>query len=176
MTIAILAPLLLAAGTADVSTLDCPAIIAKDDYTDDYDLCITVPIDKPLFEEGMACLGRFQGLRAMEIRITDFLIEDKRKAWTDQIASNDKLAAQIDKLLQEVKTDPDLDQAAGQVTYDAARAKFDAASTLGGSEQAKMWQEDPRMNKRCVEVLSFFDANVATRAAERPRPEEEDAD
>jgi len=174
MSIALLAPLLLAAGTADVSKLDCPAIIAKDDYTDDYDLCITVPIDKPLYEEGMTCLGRFQGLRALQIRITEFLAEDKRKVWTDQIASGDKFAAQLDGILQQAKADPDLDQAVGQAAYDAARAKLDDASTLGGAEQVKLWQEDPQTSKRCIDVLSFFSVNLSTRAAERPRPDEED--
>src|SRR6478752_10794220 len=85
MTIALLAPLLLAAGTADVSTLDSPAIVAKDDYTDDTDLCLTAPIAKPYYEEGMACIGKYQGTRAMQVRITDFITdEQKKKEWTDQ--------------------------------------------------------------------------------------------
>ncbi len=32
------------------------------------------------------------------------------------------------------------------------------------------------MSKRCFDVISFWDANLATRAAERPRPEDEEGD
>ena len=68
MPIAFLAPLLLAAGTADVAKLDCPAIYAKTDYTDDTDLCLPAPMTKPAFEEGMTCIGKFDGSRAMADR------------------------------------------------------------------------------------------------------------
>jgi hypothetical protein len=169
MTIALLAPLLLAAGTADVSTLDCVAIASKDDYTDETDLCLTAPMAKSVYEEGMACIGKYQGTRAMQVRITDFIIDAKKQEWTDQTAAGDKLAGQIDAMLKQAKEDPDLDAAAGQAAYDAARAPLDAASALGGPEQIKMWQADPQMSKRCFAVMNFFGTNLSTRADERAR-------
>ncbi|MBO9498622.1 MAG: hypothetical protein J7496_11385 [Novosphingobium sp.] len=169
MPIAFLAPLLLAAGTADVAKLDCPAIYAKTDYTDDTDLCLTAPMTKPAFEEGMTCIGKFDGSRAMADRITQFVAEAKRADWAKQISANDNLAKQLTDLVARSKDDPDLDHAAGQAAYDAARAPFDGASTLGGPEQLKMWQAEPQISKRCLDVVNFVDANLATRADERDK-------
>jgi hypothetical protein len=175
MSIALLAPLLLAASTTDVSTLDCPAITALDDYTDDTDLCLTAPMSKKAYEEGMTCIGKFDGSRAMAVRITDLLADDKKADWTKQISANDNFAQQLVDLIKRAKEDPDLDQAAGQAAYDAARGPFDAASTLGGGEQIKMWQADAQVSKRCLAVVNFFDANLATREEERARNAPDDS-
>lgn len=174
MTIALLAPLLLAAGTADVSALDCPAIAAKTEYTDDTDLCLTAPMAKSAYEEGMTCIGKFDGDRAMAVRLTDLLAEDKREAWTKQIKDNEKFADQLADLAKRAKEDPDLDPAVGQAAYDAARAPFDGASTLPGADQLKIWQADAQVSKRCIEVVNFFDQNLATRKEERAKNADSD--
>ncbi|WEK47258.1 MAG: hypothetical protein P0Y56_02950 [Candidatus Andeanibacterium colombiense] len=169
MTIAFLMPLLLAASTTDVSTLDCPAIVAKTDYTDDTDLCMTAKMAPSVYTEGMTCIGKFDGRRALEQRITAFISEGKKADWEKQIAANDPLAAQLAKLLARSKEDPDLDQAAGQAAYDAARGPLDAAASQAGPDQLKLWQAEPQMGKRCLDVMNFFDANLSTRADERDK-------
>ncbi len=120
------------------SALDCPAIIAKDDYNDDHDPCITAPMAKPVFEEGMTCIGKFEGTRAMEIRITEFIADAKKEEWTKQISGNDDLAKQIESLLEQAKADPDLGCSRGPGRIpSAARAPLDAASRWAATSRSR---------------------------------------
>ena len=123
----------------------------------------------PVHLSGANCYYLPHKSRAMADRITQFVAEAKRADWAKQISANDNLAKQLTDLVARSKDDPDLDHAAGQAAYDAARAPFDGASTLGGPEQLKMWQAEPQISKRCLDVVNFVDANLATRADERDK-------
>lgn len=149
------ASLMLMAGTA--APANCVDVIGQalagqiDSSEARVDACTMGAMNQSVYEEGMACIGKQNGIFSLQQRIrASYSYFSNREV----IESTSQLQASLDELM----TFPfvGVNVTRGYAAADAARVRYDQAAMRSHQEQFEIYKNEGALSARCGNVLQYF--------------------